>query len=149
MGHDYHKRATLTNNLKNYKNLTQGRDGNVVAAACLYMACRINNSPHLLIDFADAIKVDMFQIAKVFKLFSNHILLDEHKIPEIDPSLFIHKFCSKLEFGEDQKKVEDTSIRLIQSMNRSWMTIGRRPSGLCGAAIFISSKYHGFKRTIS
>lgn len=28
------------------------------------------------------------------------------------------------------------------------MTTGRRPSGLCGAAILISARYHGFKRSI-
>jgi transcription factor IIIB subunit 2 len=83
----------------------------------------------------------------VFKILSSQILLKEHSIPVIDPSLFIHRFCNKLEFGEEQKKVENTAIRLIQSMNRSWMTTGRRPNGLCGAAILISAKIHGFKRT--
>jgi len=34
--------------------LTQGRDTDIVASACLYMACRIEKKPHLLIDFADA-----------------------------------------------------------------------------------------------
>jgi len=31
-------------------------------------------------------------------------------------------------------------------MNRSWMTLGRRPNGLCGAAILIAARMHGFKR---
>lgn len=31
-------------------------------------------------------------------------------------------------------------------MDRDWMTTGRRPSGLCGAAIIIASRIHGFKR---
>jgi transcription initiation factor TFIIIB Brf1 subunit/transcription initiation factor TFIIB len=29
------------------------------------------------------------------------------------------------------------------------MTTGRRPNGLCGAAILISAKIHGFRRTPS
>lgn len=32
-------------------------------------------------------------------------------------------------------------------MKRDWIHIGRRPSGLCGAAILISARCHGFKRT--
>jgi transcription factor IIIB subunit 2 len=32
-------------------------------------------------------------------------------------------------------------------MNRSWISTGRRPNGLCGAAILISAKIHGFKRS--
>ena len=88
--------------------LTTGRETQIVAAACLYMACRIKNSPHLLIDFSDAIQVDMFKIAKVFKIFSNEIKLKEHDITIIDPSLFIESFCGKLEFGEKLKQVKDT-----------------------------------------
>ena len=34
-------------------------------------------------------------------------------------------------------------------MNRSWMTVGRRPNGFCGAAILIAAKIHGFRRTPS
>jgi transcription factor IIIB subunit 2 len=34
-------------------------------------------------------------------------------------------------------------------MSRDWITIGRRPSGLCGAAILISARYHGFNRSIN
>ena len=33
-------------------------------------------------------------------------------------------------------------------MNRAWLQVGRRPNGLCGAAILIAARYHGFKRTI-
>ena len=32
-------------------------------------------------------------------------------------------------------------------MKRDWINVGRRPSGLCGAAILISARCHGFKRT--
>jgi len=33
-------------------------------------------------------------------------------------------------------------------MSRDWMVTGRRPSGLCGAAILIAARIHGFKRTV-
>lgn len=86
-----------------------------MAAACLYIACRIHQSPHLLIDFSDAIQMDMFKIAEVFKIFSNEVLLekkDKEKLI-IDPSLFIDRFCSRLEFGDKFQQVKDTAIRLI------------------------------------
>jgi transcription factor IIIB subunit 2 len=34
-------------------------------------------------------------------------------------------------------------------MKRAWICIGRRPNGLCGAAILIAARYHGFKRNIN
>ena len=33
-------------------------------------------------------------------------------------------------------------------MSRDWMVTGRRPSGLCGAAILIAARIHGYKRTV-
>jgi len=68
-------------------------------------------------------------------------------MPVIDPSLFIHRFCSKLEFGEALPQVSMTALRLLQRMKRDWMCHGRRPTGLVGAAILIAARYHGFKRT--
>jgi len=68
-------------------------------------------------------------------------------MPVIDPSLFIHRFCDKLEFGEKLSVVSMTALRLLQRMKRDWICHGRRPTGLVGAAILIAARYHGFKRT--
>jgi transcription factor IIIB subunit 2 len=71
-----------------------------------------------------------------------------HKdLPLIDPSLFIRRFCGALEFGDKQIEVEITANRLLKRMRVDWLEQGRRPSSLCGAAILISARYHGFKRT--
>ena len=32
-------------------------------------------------------------------------------------------------------------------MRKDWIEQGRRPSSLCGAAILIAARFHGFKRT--
>ena len=60
---DYHRLATLNANIMNSNSMVRGRETKLVAAACLYMACRMKKSPLLLIDFADVIKKDMFKIA--------------------------------------------------------------------------------------
>ena len=78
--------------------------------------------------------------------FVKYLHLD---LPLIDPSLFIHRFCAKLEFGDKAHSVSITALRLLQRMKRDWMTYGRRPNSLCGAAILIAARYHGFKRTTS
>lgn len=50
-----------------------------------------------------------------------------------DPSLYILRFASRLEFGDKTHQVSMTALRLIQRMKRDSMHTGRRPSGLCGA----------------
>jgi transcription factor IIIB subunit 2 len=32
-------------------------------------------------------------------------------------------------------------------MRRDWIETGRRPSGICGAALLIAARMHGFRRT--
>lgn len=44
----------------------QGRSVDSVAVVCLYTACRVQKSPYLLIDFADAIQVNMYQLGQVY-----------------------------------------------------------------------------------
>jgi len=70
-------------------------------------------------------------------------------VPFVDPCLFIERFCSRLDFGTKAKSVENLATRLIQTMNRAWISIGRRPNGLCGAAILIAARVNGFRRSTS
>uniref|UniRef100_A0A3Q1FK05 Transcription factor TFIIB cyclin-like domain-containing protein n=1 Tax=Acanthochromis polyacanthus TaxID=80966 RepID=A0A3Q1FK05_9TELE len=41
-----------------------------------------------------------------------------------------------------------TAMRLVQRMKRDWMHTGRRPAGLCGAALLVAARLHDFRRTI-
>lgn len=41
-----------------------------------------------------------------------------------------------------------TALRLVSRMKRDWIHHGRRPSGLCGAALLVSARLHGFSRTV-
>lgn len=33
----------------------------------------------------------------------------------------------------------------LQAMTRDWISTGRRPMGLCGAALLVSARYHNFQ----
>ncbi|TKS86112.1 Transcription factor IIIB 90 kDa subunit [Collichthys lucidus] len=65
-----------------------------------------------------------------------------------DPCLYIPRFAQLLEFGEKNHDVSMTAMRLVQRMKRDWMHTGRRPSGLCGAALLVAARMHDFRRTI-
>ena len=47
-------------NMCSAKLLTQGRPLKVIAAVCLYIACRVKKKAFLLIDFSDAIQTNVF-----------------------------------------------------------------------------------------
>jgi len=125
---------------------TRGRISRIVAAAILYIICRKEKAPYLLIDFCDNLQIGFAELVSCYIRLKNELRLNA-EIPQLDPSLFIHRFCAKLEFGESLSKVSFTALRLMQSFKRDWITQGRAPGGLCGAAIMIAASMHGFHRS--
>ncbi|CAG8663191.1 16692_t:CDS:2, partial [Funneliformis caledonium] len=117
-------------NLAITNNFIQGRKTQLVVAACLYIVCRTEKTSHMLIDFSDILQVNVFTLGSTFlKLVRTlHLVL-----PLVDPSLYISRFASLLEFGEETPKVASDAMRLVQRMDRDWMQTGRRPAGICGA----------------
>lgn len=64
----------------------------------------------------------------------------------VDPALYMHRYASRLGFGDKGKEVSDTATRIVSSMKRDWIHTGRRPSGVCGAALLIAAHIHGMAR---
>uniref|UniRef100_A0A8C6SKK7 Transcription factor IIIB 90 kDa subunit n=1 Tax=Neogobius melanostomus TaxID=47308 RepID=A0A8C6SKK7_9GOBI len=127
------------------KGLTRGRKSIHVIAACLYMVCRTEGTPHMLLDLSDLVQVNVYILGKTFLVLARELCINA---PAIDPCLYIPRFAQLLEFGEKNHDVSMTALRLVQRMKRDWMHTGRRPSGLCGAALLVAARMHDFRRTI-
>lgn len=125
----------------------QGRKSARVVAVSLYIACRMQKSPFLLIDFADFLGLDLFQLGKYFLKSITVLKLLSRHIPLLDPLFYLQRYCSKLGFEECKLQVASTAMRIVKRMNRDWMCEGRRPTGLWGAAILIAARIHGFQRS--
>ncbi|XP_027158860.1 transcription factor IIIB 60 kDa subunit-like isoform X2 [Coffea eugenioides] len=127
------------------RSFTKGRRTAHVAAACLYIACRANDKPYLLIDFSIWLSVNVYVLGAVYLQLCKVLNLEEHPFVQkpIDPSLFMHRFTSALMKGDYKNKVWKTALQIVASMKRDWMQTGRKPSGICGAALYISALSHG------
>lgn len=44
-------------------------------------------------------------------------------------------------------RVANDAVRIVQRFNRDWMTPGRRPAGICGAAIILAARMNNFRRS--
>ncbi|XP_074661350.1 transcription factor IIIB 90 kDa subunit-like [Tubulanus polymorphus] len=126
------------------KHLTRGRKTTHVTAACLYLVCRTEGTPHMLLDFSDILQVNVYSLGRTYLQLSRELCIN---IPAMDPCLYIHRFAHKLEFGEKTHEVSMVALRLVSRMKRDWIHTGRRPSGLCGAALLVAARWHGFNRT--
>mmetsp|Transcript_16822 Transcript_16822/g.38855 ORF Transcript_16822/g.38855 Transcript_16822/m.38855 type:complete len:619 (-) Transcript_16822:306-2162(-) len=125
------------------KNFVQGRRTVHVVAACLYISCRQEKSQHMLIDFSDALQVNVYTLGTCFLKFRRLLGL---KLAILDPALYIYRFAAHLDLDDKANTVALTALRLVGRMKRDWIVAGRRPAGICAAALLIAARAHGFSR---
>uniref|UniRef100_A0A0K2UA20 Transcription factor IIIB 90 kDa subunitlike [Megachile rotundata] n=1 Tax=Lepeophtheirus salmonis TaxID=72036 RepID=A0A0K2UA20_LEPSM len=99
----------------------------------------------MLIDFSDILQIDVYELGRTYLRLSQALCIN---IPAMDPCLYVMRFAHKLEFGEKTHEVSMTALRIVSRMKKDWIHFGRRPSGLCGAALLIASRLHMFNRTV-
>lgn len=132
-------------------NFIQGRRTKAVAGVALYIACRRQDgNTAMLIDFADALMINVFKLGRTYKALLDELRLGGNVflMNPIDPESLIYRFAKQLEFGQATMQVAGEAVRIIQRMNRDWMSTGRRPAGLCGAALILAARMNNFRRTI-
>lgn len=132
-------------------NFIQGRRTKTVAAVCLYIACRRQDgNTVMLIDFADVLMINVFKLGRTYKALLDELRLGGNvfMMNPIDPESLIYRFAKQLEFGSLTMPVAGEAVRIVQRMNRDWMTTGRRPAGVCGAALILAARMNNFRRTI-
>ncbi|KAF3939044.1 hypothetical protein ABW19_dt0207590 [Dactylella cylindrospora] len=127
-------------------NFIQGRKTQHVVACCLYIACRLDKSAHMLIDFSDILQINVFSLGATYLKLVKTLNLN---IPQLDPELWVRRFAKHLEFGDKTQQVCRDAIKIVQRMDRDWIMEGRRPAGVCGAALIIAARMNNFRRTVT
>ncbi|KAF8954879.1 Brf1-like TBP-binding domain-containing protein [Flammula alnicola] len=111
---------------------TKGRKSMNVVAVCLYVACRQKETRnYMLIDFSDLLQVNVFELGHTYLQLVQTLNL---RLPLVDPSHYI--------------SLATDAVRLVQRFDRDWMTRGRRPAGICGAALLLAARMNNFRRSI-
>jgi transcription factor IIIB 90 kDa subunit len=80
--------------------LDQGSNIEHYSVAALYISLRFFKAPFLLIDFSDKLGINLFKLGRVYKKlakFLNVTMKLNEKLPTIDPSLYITRFCQMME----------------------------------------------------
>lgn len=127
------------------KRLTCGRKNNHVIAACVYITCRLEGTSHMLLDLSDLMQVNVYELGRAYLKLSCALCIN---IPVLDPCLYIVRFAHRLDLKDKTHDVEMTALRLVQRMKRDWMHTGRRPSGLCGAALLVATRLNSIDKSV-
>lgn len=129
-------------------NFMQGREKRDCACVVLYAACRQEPTCKImLIDLSDFIKTDVFKLGRYYKDFIS-VLPNPPNIRHVVPEDLIWRFAAKLEFYRDTNRVAERAIRIMQRMRYDEMTHGRRPAGICGAALIMAARSLNYRRTV-
>jgi transcription factor IIIB subunit 2 len=123
---------------------TRGRRSNNIIASCLYIVCRLERTPHMLLDFSDILQTSVYSLGGTFLRLTQLLNLE---LPLVDPSFYIGRFASKLEFAEKTQQVVNSALRVAARMKRDWIVTGRRPAGVCAASLIVAARMHAFRRT--
>lgn len=140
----YVDKAYRLYNLALQRGFIFGRRQMHVVATCLYTICRQEKSPHLLIDFSDALQVNVYILGKAFLQFTNTLSLS---LPVVDPALYIHRFSARLDLGDKMQQVSTTALRIVTRLKKDWINLGRRPDGVCAAAMLLAARSQGFHKS--
>ncbi|KAL8957831.1 MAG: hypothetical protein Q9193_004994 [Seirophora villosa] len=134
-------------------NFVQGRLTRSVAAVCLYIACRRSkeNNKFMLIDFADKCNINVFKLGTIFKDLLEVLHINSSAFQSLEPinvESLILRFAEQMNFGRMKQRIANEAVRIVQRMSRDWMTDGRRPAGICGAALILAARMNNFRRVV-
>ncbi|OQV03719.1 Brf1-like TBP-binding domain-containing protein [Cladophialophora immunda] len=145
----------------------QGRTIESVAVACLYAACRrkteqVEGQPRpmyslMLIDFAEKMNMDVFALGRVYQDLVKRVFIQRGggfrldgsaEFWGMDPATLVPRFVDELDFDKhDRDKIKRDAINIVKRMKRDWIGHGRRPSGVCGAAVILAARMNNYRRT--
>lgn len=113
-------------------NLTKGKKIHYTLAACLYLVCRLEKTPHFIVDFGTCLRIDSTRIGRCYLAMVKALKV---KAGHVDPSLFMHRYQRQLGLN-----CVELANRVVKWMKRDWIVTGRRPNNVCGAAILVASR---------
>ena len=123
------------------KKLVRGRSIESVVAASVYLACRIHRIPRRLDEITKETSVDRKKIGHAVRLIVSRVNID---VPLASAKDLIPRLSSDLLLeGRTVKKATE----IIKNAEDRFVTIGKDPGGIAGAALYIAGIIEEDRRT--
>jgi transcription initiation factor TFIIB len=119
------------------KDLIRGRSIQSIAAAALYAACRLTQTPRSLKEVAEASTRRRKEISRCYRLLQRELRIT---MPMDKPEKYVSKIASKVGLNQE---TQNTAMRLIQEASKRRGVVGKGPSGLAAATLYIAAKMNG------
>ncbi len=116
------------------KDLIRGRNIAAIVAGSLYVACRFTKIPKTLKEIAEVSLRDQKEISRAYRLIVQRLKM---KMPIDNPIDYVTKIAEKARVSSD---VEGLAIKIIRDARNKHVAMGKDPTGLAAAALYIASK---------
>lgn len=124
-------------------NLIHGRSIESIMAACIYLACRKHGVPRSPDEISAATNVNALTISRNYKLISRKLGV---KCNLSSPKDYIPRFISNLGLSNE---VEIKALDIIDLTSSNSVLIGKNPTGLAAAAIYLACRYLNVRKSQS
>jgi len=114
------------------KGLVRGRSISAIAAASLYAACRLTETPRTIKEIASVSLAKEKDVARCYRLLVREL---ELKMPIADPIRCVPKIACRLNISE---KIQQVAVEILHECQRRQIASGKDPMGLASAAIYIA-----------
>ena len=94
--------------------------------------------------------MNVFKLGQTYNTLVKELGLrsDSVGIYETNPENLIQRFAQDLEFGPDEHRIANEAVQILKRMRRDWISVGRRPAGVCGAALILAARMNNYRRTV-
>ncbi|RNF10026.1 transcription factor [Trypanosoma rangeli] len=115
-----------------------------VLSAALYAVCRRERTSHMIYDFSEVTGESPYEILS----YMRQICEATHtEVPVIDPSCMVHRFAAQMNLGAMTGPVVVCALKVLRAMRDDWIACGRRPMGVCVAALLVACYMFNIPRT--
>jgi len=114
------------------EDLVRGRSILAVTAAALYAACRYTKTPKTLNEIAKASSRDRKEISRCYRLLVRRLKV---QMPIDEPLDYVSKIAENAGVSGE---AQGLAIQIIREAKRSHMAMGKEPSGLAAAALYVA-----------
>ena len=126
--------------------LTMGRSIDAFVTASLYAAIRIHDFPRLLEEIVDVAMIPLRSVHRSLGLVVRSVLpVLKMRYKPIAPKPLVYRFGSELNLSMQTQQSGSELLRV--AVKHGMKKMGKDPKGLAAAALYLSSKHHGERKT--
>ncbi|MHA1984731.1 MAG: transcription initiation factor IIB [Candidatus Hodarchaeales archaeon] len=112
-----------------------------MVAACLYAAARIRRVPRTLDEIQQSSRINKKRIAQSYRILVTRLGI---RIPPARPKDFLVRMGTELGMSGLSQRF---AAEIVDAAERKRLTIGKDPSGLAAATLYLAGIIHGEKQT--